>query len=150
MNFSRLIIAATAAAFVATTVPALAGSHSNDPVVGTWWNVKKTAHITIAPCGDSMCGNISWMNEPNREDGTPKRDINNDDESLQNRTILGMQIIGGFEMEEPGVWDDGDIYNPEDGNTYSSNMKVNADGNLEVEGCVLFICKEQVWTPVKQ
>ena len=152
MNFSRSIIVASAAAALsaAVTFSAAAGSHSNDPVVGTWWNVNKTAHITIAPCGDSMCGNISWMNEPNREDGTPKRDINNEDASLQTRTILGLQIIGGFENEGVGEWDDGEIYNPEDGNTYSSNMKVNADGNLQVEGCVLFICREQVWTPVQQ
>jgi uncharacterized protein (DUF2147 family) len=147
MKLSRLVAAAAATVF---STAVLAGAHSNDPVVGTWWNVKKTAKITIAPCGDSVCGNISWMNEPNREDGAPKLDINNDDEELRGRTILGMQIIGDFEMEERGVWGDGEIYNPEDGNTYSSNMQINGDGNLAVEGCVLFICKQQVWEPVKE
>lgn len=148
MKIARLVLAAAATAAISTA--AVAGSHGNDPAVGTWWNVKKTAKITIAPCGESLCGNITWMNEPNREDGTPKLDINNDDESLRSRPILGMQIIGGFENEGPGEWDDGDIYNPEDGNTYSSNMKINEDGHLEVEGCVLFICKEQVWERVTE
>jgi uncharacterized protein (DUF2147 family) len=152
MKFSRVILAAATVAALSTaaTVSANAGAHSGDPVVSVWWNVKKTAKITISPCDDSVCGNITWMNEPNREDGTPKLDVNNDEEELRGRTILGMQIIGGFEREEAGEWDDGEIYNPEDGNTYSSNMKINDDGNLEVEGCVLFICKEQIWEPVKE
>ncbi len=78
-------------------------------------------------------------------------DINNDDEELRGRTILGMQIIGDFEMEERGVWGDGEIYNPEDGNTYSSNMQINGDGNLAVEGCACCSsASKQVWEPVKE
>ncbi|WP_417519541.1 DUF2147 domain-containing protein [Minwuia sp.] len=123
---------------------------ADDPVVGTWWNEKKTAQITIEPCADSVCGKISWMNAPNRDDGTPKRDVNNQDEALQNRPILGMQIIGGFEKQEPGKWEDGEIYNPEDGKTYDSNLAINKDGTLAVEGCVLFFCQEQTWAPVTQ
>lgn len=123
---------------------------ADDPVIGTWWNVKKTAQITIAPCGKSVCGRISMMDEPNKEDGTPKLDVNNEEESLQGRTIMGLQIIGGFEKEETGKWEDGDIYNPEDGKTYSSNLAIMEDGNLGVEGCILFFCQEQIWTPVKQ
>lgn len=145
MKISRLILVAATAAALSSMAQA-----TEDPVIGTWWNVKKTAHITIAPCEKSVCGKISWMNEPNNDDGSPKRDINNDEEELRDRTILGMQIIGGFEREEPGVWDDGDIYNPEDGNTYSSNMAITKEGNLAVEGCVLFLCQEQVWEPVTQ
>lgn len=142
-------LAFTLAILAALALPAAANS-ADDPVVGTWWNEKKTAQITIQPCGESVCGNISWMQEPNREDGTPKLDINNDDESLRSRPILGLQIIGGFEKEESGKWDDGDIYNPQDGNTYSSNLAINEDGTLAVEGCVLFLCQAQIWSPVTQ
>lgn len=140
---------ATAFALAALALP-IAAHGADDPVIGTWWNKDKTAHITIEPCGESVCGKISWMKEPNLEDGTPKRDINNDDESLRDRTILGLQIIGGFEKEEAGKWDDGDIYNPQDGNTYSSNLAINEDGTLAVEGCVLFLCRQQIWAPVTQ
>ncbi|WP_164516626.1 DUF2147 domain-containing protein [Minwuia thermotolerans] len=145
MKLKDFLLASAAVAVLAA--PAAA---QIDPVIGKWWNVKKTAHIEIAPCGDSVCGNIVWMQEPNNADGTPKRDVNNDDETLRDRTIQGLQIIGGFEKEAPGVWDDGEIYNPEDGNTYSSNMAIQENGNLAVEGCVLFLCREQVWEPVKE
>ncbi|WP_416896499.1 MAG: DUF2147 domain-containing protein [Minwuia sp.] len=145
MNF-RLTV--TAAAFL--LAPLAASAAADDPVVGTWWNEEKTAHITIEPCGDSVCGKISWMNEPNRPDGTPKLDVNNEDEAKQSQPILGLQIIGGFEKEEVGRWEDGEIYNPQDGNSYNSNIFINDDGSLGVEGCVLFLCKEQTWTPVTQ
>ena len=145
MKLQGFLIAGAAASLLAGAAPAAALS---DPVIGQWWNVEKTAKIEIAPCGESVCGNIVWMREPNHDDGTPKRDVNNDDEALQDRPILGLQIIGGFEKESAGVWEDGKIYNPQDGNTYKSNMAIQDNGNLEVEGCVLFICREQVWEPV--
>lgn len=145
MKFKDFLIAGAAATLLAA--PAAA---ETDPVIGKWWNVEKTAQIEIAPCADSVCGNIVWMREPNNADGTPKRDVNNDDEALRDRTIQGLQIIGGFEREAPGVWDGGEIYNPQDGNTYSANMEIQENGNLAVEGCVLFLCKEQVWEPVTE
>lgn len=144
MRLSALLLTAATAAFIASPATAI-----SDPVVGKWWNEKKTAHIEIVPCGDSVCGSIVWMQEPNLDDGSPKRDANNEDEELRERTILGLQIIGGFEKEEPGVWEDGTIYNPRDGKTYKSNMSINDKGRLEVEGCVLIFCQSQVWEPVE-
>ena len=46
------------------------------------------------------------------------------------------------------AFDDGTIWNPSDGETYSSEMQL--EGNvLKVDGCVAFICKEQTWTRVQ-
>jgi uncharacterized protein (DUF2147 family) len=146
----NMTIRLLAALAVSAAILPFAASAADDPVIGMWWNQDRNAKIEIAPCGNSVCGRIAWMEEPNRPDGTPKLDVNNDDESLQSRPILGMQIIGGFEKTEAGKWEDGEIYNPQDGNTYDSNLAVNEDGSLGVEGCVLFICQEQTWAPVTQ
>lgn len=122
---------------------------ASDPVEGVWLTENGGAHIEIAPCGESMCGTIIWLKEPNRLDGTPKRDINNPDESRHVNPIIGLQMISGFEKEEPGVWEDGEIYDPESGKTYDSNMMSKDPDTLEVEGCVLFFCQEQTWTRIK-
>ena len=122
---------------------------ASDPVEGVWLTESGGAHVEIAPCEKSMCGTIIWLKEPNRQDGTPKRDINNPDEANHGNPIIGLQMIRGFEKEEPGVWEDGEIYDPESGKTYDSNMLSKDANTLEVEGCVLFFCQEQTWTRIK-
>ncbi len=136
-------------ALAALPLAGLSAQAATDPVEGIWLTESGGAHIEIAPCGQSMCGTIIWLKDPNREDGTPKRDINNPEEDRHDDPIIGLQMIKGFEKEEPGVWEDGEIYDPESGKTYNSNMISRDADTLEVEGCVLFFCQEQTWTRIK-
>lgn len=63
------------------------------------------------------------------------------------RDALGTLIVWGFERDEDdGQWEDGKIRDPEAGRTYDAKMRREGD-TLSVEGCVLFICREQVWLP---
>lgn len=136
-------------ALVALPFASLSAQAATDPVEGIWLTESGGAHVEIAPCGESMCGTIIWLKEPDREDGTPKRDVNNPDEANHGNPIIGLQMIRGFAKEKSGIWEDGEIYDPESGKTYDSNM-ISRDANtLEVEGCVLFFCQEQTWTRIK-
>ncbi len=120
-------------------------------VIGIWETVEGKSHVEITSCeGDKFCGKIIWLKEPNDEKGKPKVDINNQDEKLRSRPIIGINLLSGLEKTGDQEWDDGSIYNPEDGNTYSSEMRLKEPDVLEVEGCVLFICKKQIWNRVKQ
>ncbi|WP_159104338.1 DUF2147 domain-containing protein [Sneathiella glossodoripedis] len=132
-----------------TSVFFISGAMAND-VTGVWETVEGKSHVEISACeGNKYCGKIIWLKEPNTEKGTPKLDINNQDESLRNRPIEGIQILKDLEKVSENEWDDGTIYNPEDGNTYSSEMVLMDENTLNVSGCVLFICKEQTWTRLK-
>ncbi|MFT6558725.1 DUF2147 domain-containing protein [Sneathiella sp.] len=123
---------------------------ANSDVIGIWETVEGKSHVQISSCGENKyCGELIWLKEPNTEKGEPKTDINNQDEKLRNRPIIGIQLLNGLEKTGPNEWDDGTIYNPEDGNTYSSEMRLIDTDQLQVEGCVLFICKEQIWTRKK-
>ena len=51
--------------------------------------------------------------------------------------------------EKKNEWDDGTIYNPKDGKTYSSTLTLTKPDELEVDGCVMIFCKTQVWTRVE-
>lgn len=119
-------------------------------VTGTWATVEGKSHVEIAPCdGDKFCGTITWLKEPNDKDGNPKIDSKNENQKLRDRGILGIKLLKGLEKVGDNEWDDGYIYNPEDGQIYGSEMKLMDDKTLQVKGCVLFFCKEQVWTRVE-
>ena len=42
----------------------------------------------------------------------------------------------------------GKIYNPRDGRFYKSKLKLLNNGNLKVEGCLLFFCDGEEWRPL--
>jgi uncharacterized protein (DUF2147 family) len=56
-----------------------------------------------------------------------------------------MEMLTGFRPAASGEWSGGHIYNPEDGNTYGASLRIRDATALDVRGCVLFICRSQVW-----
>lgn len=64
---------------------------------------------------------------------------------------MNMDIMTNFEFDGGNVWDEGKIYNPEDGKTYSCKMTLKNPNTLDVRGYVgiSLIGKTQVWTRIK-
>jgi uncharacterized protein (DUF2147 family) len=114
------------------------------PGEGAWVVEDHSAVITIAACGDSLCGRITRILE--NSPGAPSTDVKNPARSLRNRPILGMTVLSGFKRSGTG-WSNGRIYDPKSGNTYKSKLALGPDGILKVSGCVAFICRSQRWTP---
>ena len=65
--------------------------------------------------------------------GQVRLDDKNPDKTLTTRTILGINIYSNYQFED-GQWQ-GQIYDPESGNTYQSKMKTRS-GQLEIRGYV--------------
>ena len=132
-----------AAALLLTTAPVLAADASP---TGEWMVAEGVAKVKIENCSGKLWGVISWEKFPG---GTDK---NNPDPSKQARATLGMPILLGMKPTGPNRWE-GEIYNAENGKTYSSNISL-ADNNpdlLQVRGCVLgFLCGGQDWPRVEE
>jgi len=118
--------------------------------LGIWMNEEKEARFEIFKCGDKLCGKIVWLKDPNRN-GKPKTDINNPDKKLQSRPVLGLVFINGFEYDSDNKWDDGTIYDPKSGKTYSCYMKMLNKDQMEVKGYIgiSLIGRSQNWTRVQ-
>jgi len=115
--------------------PAFAASPKGD-----WLVEDKSAIIRIDSCGSALCGAIVWAK---KQDGV---DENNPDPAKRSRPIMGLPLLLGMKPGSDGRWD-GDIYNPENGKTYTSRMWLKNDDTIRVEGCVLgFLCGGQDWT----
>lgn len=121
--------------------------------VGTWLTEEGKSRIEISRCGEELCGRIVWLREPNEPDGSPKLDDENPDPQLRDRPILGLQILSGFTRasEDGTEWEDGTIYNPENGKTYSCTIAVREDGTLRVRGYVgiPLLGETQIWQRVE-
>lgn len=130
------------AALALAATPAFAA----DPVEGDWLVQGGSAKVRISPCAakpDRMCGVFTWLKS--EKPGQTVRDTGNPDPKLRSRPLVGSTFIRDFRRVAVGRWTGGKIYSPEEGKTYDSRIRINPDGTLKLEGCVLIICQAQTW-----
>ena len=118
--------------------------------VGIWTNEDGKARFEIYQSGDKLHGKIVQLKEPLRN-GKPKLDENNPDKKLRNRPLQGMLFMKDFKYDGGNKWDDGTIYDPESGKTYSCYMKMTGKDKMEVKGYIgiSLIGRTQNWTRVE-
>ena len=146
------------AAVVAT---AISGASAQQPaVMGTWLTQSGLAKVRLAPCADAasgaLCGTVVGLVNPKGPDGAPvaqdaATDYRNPDPAQRGRKVLGMPIMWGFKRTaDANAFEDGKIYNGENGKVYSANVGLQPDGRLRLRGYVgtpLF-GETQYWTRV--
>ncbi|MCP8882556.1 DUF2147 domain-containing protein [Devosia sp. XJ19-1] len=147
-----LLLCGTVAAQEAPVAPA--------PVEGVWRTVLQS-EITISPCERGYCGHLSRIVVPEgmlsgaeaeaAAAMEPEEffDHRNKDPALRTRPMLGLQILTLWQGNQPHIYD-GEIYNPEDGNSYTGYVELVGPDTLRLNGCVLFnvVCRGEDWTRV--
>ncbi len=128
----------------------------SDDIIGVWLNEDKDAHIQIYKEGEKFFGKIVWLSEPiDSITGKPKVDDKNSDPKLQNRPIMGLLLLKNFVFDGDDEWEDGEIYDPKSGNTYSCYMEFpdkNNKNNLKIRGYIGFSLfgRTTYWTRTKK
>lgn len=142
-----------ASAALAATQPVPA---TGPDIEGTWLTDEQS-EITVMACPDDFCGNITKIVVPDQYKQNKAAmdivkagptDLLNKDPSLRKRPILGLQILTLHpNKDKPKIYD-GQIYDPQDGNTYSGYVEVVDHNHIRLNGCILYniICKGQDWT----
>jgi uncharacterized protein (DUF2147 family) len=121
-----------------------------DKILGTWLTTEGKAKIQITKYGEKYGGKIVWLKVPNDENGKPKVDKKNPDESKRQNPTLGLSNLLGFVYDGDGKYEDGTIYDPANGKTYQCVMTLEGDV-LKVRGFVgvTMLGRTETWTRVK-
>ncbi|TAJ32536.1 MAG: DUF2147 domain-containing protein, partial [Reyranella sp.] len=151
----RTLFATVALCIAATTASAQQGA-----VTGTWLTASGVAQVRIGPCSDAsagpICGYIVNLINPKGPDGQVvapdvATDYRNENPALRSRKVIGMPLIWGFKKTaDPNAFEDGKIYNGENGKTYNANISLQPDGKLRLRGYVgtPMFGETQLWTRV--
>ena len=121
---------------------------SEEGILGYW--LTSGSIVKIETCNNSICGEIATVFTEEGVDPKSILDENNKDKSKRERPIVGINILSDFSIEKSDqkIFKGGKIYDPRSGNTYKSNLYLNEDGTLKVEGCLAFICDGEEWQPL--
>lgn len=114
-----------------------------DDAVGRWATPSKHGVVDIALCGSSLCGHLVVSDSIRANPDA--HDTRNSNPAQRSRPIKGLMLLKGFHRG-PNGWDDGTIYNPEDGATYHATITLSGPDTLILKGCVIWpLCKNQTW-----
>ena len=119
-----------------------------DKLVGVWEPSHGKAKVKISKVGDKYFGKIVWLKEPLNEKGEKKTDANNPDAKMHDTPLLGYKILKDFEYTDENTWENGTIYDPENGSLYNCTIKLKDDNTIEVRGYigVSMIGRTDTWT----
>jgi len=129
----------------------LSAQTESDAILGVWESGSGKARVKIDKAGEKFTGRIVWLREPNNDEGKPKTDKNNPDEKLRSTPLLGYRLLRDFQYKGDKTWEEGTIYDPENGSTYSCTIKMTDANTLDVRGFigVSLFGRTDVWKRVQ-
>ncbi|HYI29503.1 MAG TPA: DUF2147 domain-containing protein [Bradyrhizobium sp.] len=109
---------------------------------GEWRVEDGSAIIKIDNCRGALWGVVTWEKSPGRDNHNPNP-------TLRGRPLLGSAVIINMRKSAQERWD-GQVYNAQNGKTYTANIRLAGGNALRIQGCMLggVLCGGQQWTRV--
>lgn len=128
------------AAIVPLFVGATAVMGAEPSPIGDWMVKDGYGIVRIDNCAGKMWGIIAWEKKAGVDSENPNP-------AKKGRPSLGVPILLGMAPTKPNRWE-GEIYNTDNGKTYSGSISLSGDSKLQLEGCLFpnFLCGGQNWT----
>jgi len=128
--------------FISTSV--FAQTTEADKIIGSYMTEANKGKVTITKKDNKYFGTLVWTDKPDA------LDKNNPDEKQRKNKIAGKVILKDFVYTGNGTWENGTVYDPESGKTYSGKITLNKNGSLNMRGYVgvSMFGKTTVWTRV--
>ncbi len=115
-----------------------------DDIIGTYMTDKNEGMVEVTKRDAKYYGKLIWTVTPG------KLDANNPDKKQQADKLAGKEILKGFTFDD-GTWENGTIYDPKNGKTYSCRINRDEKGNLNVRGYIgiSMLGRTTFWVKVK-
>jgi uncharacterized protein (DUF2147 family) len=147
MGISGLLVSATLG--LSSSAPAAGGVGEQ----GLWYNDSGKGAVEIRPCATSgrdsnkLCGVIVWLKQPNGKNGQPLTDGYNSDPSKRKRPICGLPVLGALQRVSEGGYDNGWVYDPEQGQAFDAAIQLSSADKLVLTGYkgIKFFSKSFLW-----
>src|SRR5258708_5076271 len=98
-----------------------------------------------------LSGKIVALSEPTTAEGKEKTDIYNPDPTKRKFPIVGLIFISGLTRKSDRQWENGTVYDPKRGKTYSCLMELPEPDKISVRGFIgtAVLGRTYIWTRAK-
>ncbi len=119
-------------AFVA---PSAVQAQPRAPIEGNWKNPIGSAIISVAPCGDVLCGKVAWASARGQREA-----------STSTSNVVGTTVLTG--LKQAGNRWTGRLFIPDDNVHVSAKLQLLGERQLKLTGCAVagLFCRSQIWT----
>jgi len=144
MKKSILTLVITVFVGVASIFAQSNSTSKGDAIIGVWTNPAKDAKFEIYKKNNEYFGKIIWGT------GGDSKDSKNPDPKLQSRDVVGLTILNNFTFSGKNTWEDGSIYDPKNGKTYSCKLTLASTNKLDVRGYlgISLFGRTETWTKI--
>ena len=124
---------------------AIAWAAGDENAIEGIWETDTGGYVQIHKEGDAWVGTVVGSRS-----GEARYDTENPDEKLRGRRLLGVTVLKGLEYAGDNEWDDGSIYSPDNGKTYSARATLTDENTLEARGYlgISLLGRSQTWQRV--
>lgn len=104
--------------------------NAQNQILGHFWTPEKDGKMEIFKKQDGkFYGRFTWVKDDTK-------DIHNPNPALRDKMVSEVEFLYGFKYNGKDAWEEGKIYDPNDGKTYSCTIKVDPKNNLLVRGYI--------------
>jgi uncharacterized protein (DUF2147 family) len=116
--------------------------------IGLWKGADAT--FEMSESAGTLSAKIVTLSAPNTPDGREKTDIHNPDPTKRNRPIIGLVFISGCTQTSATLWENGTVYDPTCGKSYSCFIKLEGPDKIKLRGFIgmAVIGRNYIWTQV--
>ena len=139
---------------IAATLLSLAGAAwAQATPAGLWKTIddeskQEKSLVRISDTGGVFSGKVEKILDPAKQDGKCEKCT----DARKDKPVLGMTIIRNIKAsaDDKGIWDGGDILDPNNGKVYKARLKpVDGGKKLEMRGYIGPFYRTQVWLRVE-
>jgi uncharacterized protein (DUF2147 family) len=153
MRYTNISSPSGASLHVVTALASLVAfgspAYADPREAGIWYDDTGKGAVKIEICTPTtLCGKIYWLKEPMTPKGEPKIDRYNPEPAMRTRPICGLPVLGNLEQLSGGGFDNGWVYDPKEGKSYSVALDLIGPDKLKVTGYkgMKFLGKSFIWT----
>ncbi|OOQ59254.1 DUF2147 domain-containing protein [Mucilaginibacter pedocola] len=109
---------------------------ADEMICGKWQNTDKNIIVDVYKEGAEFKAKLVWFNNGEGERAMESwTDKHNPDPALRSRKLLGMNILEKLVYDpETKSWEDGIIYDAQNGRHWNSSARIDKHGELKVKG----------------
>ena len=108
---------------------------SAEQICGKWESSEKNLIVQVYKEDNKFQAKIIWFVNTGGKSLDTWTDVNNPDESLRSRKILGMSVLNNLCYKScTNSWEDGMIYDAQHGRDWNASAYIDKNGLLKVKG----------------